>query len=128
MICSKCGRDNAQGAAFCAGCGAPLATSSFQQPMYGQPMMMGMQVPGKGLGIASMVLGIVSLVLFCIWYISIPCAIIGAALGGVSKSKSAGAPNGVATAGIVCSCVALGLAIFFIILVAAGAAQLDMMF
>src|ERR1700722_10486647 len=31
----------------------------------------------SGLAVASMVLGIISLVLFCVWYLSIPCAIIG---------------------------------------------------
>ena len=88
---------------------------------YAQPV-----VPGKGLGVASMVLGIVSLVLFCIWYLAIPCAIIGAALGGVaqSKAKAAGVKNGMAVAGITCSCIALGVAILFLLLGIIGLASI----
>ncbi len=90
----------------------------YQQFQYQQPMYPGYPapaVPAKGLGIASMVLGIISLVLFCIWYLSIPCAIIGAALGGVAlnKAKEVGMKNGLATAGITCSCVSLGLRVIF---------------
>lgn len=101
-----------------------------QQPQYQmppQPVYAPAQpvIPGKGLGITSMVLGIIALVLFCVWYISVPCAIVGAALGGVSlsKAKAFGIKNGMATAGIVCSCIALGLAILFILLVAIGVAS-----
>jgi len=67
--------------------------------------------PGKGLGIAGMVLGIVALVLFCVWYLAIPCAIVGLILSiiGKGKSKAAGAPTGMATAGMVTSIIALAL-------------------
>ena len=51
----------------------------------------------KGLAIASMVLGIVSLVLFCIWCICIPCAIL-AIVFGILSLKSNG--KGMAIAGI----------------------------
>lgn len=51
----------------------------------------------KGLAIAAMVLGIVSLVLFCIWYISIPCAIL-AIIFGILSLKST--KRGMAIAGI----------------------------
>jgi hypothetical protein len=66
--------------------------------------------PGKGLNIASMVLGIISLVLmFWAGGIGVIPAIIGLVLGVVGKDKSreVGAPTGMATAGIVCSIVAL---------------------
>ena len=129
MFCQKCGNQNAEGVKFCATCGAPLMDEpqAQPQPQYQQPQMpyQAPVIPGKGLGIASMVLGIISLVLFCVWYIAMPCAIVAAALGGVasSKAKAAGMKNGVATAGIVCSCIALGLALLFIILAAAGLAS-----
>ncbi len=146
MICPNCGRENENGVKFCAGCGASLSVAQpqyqqpqyqqpqyqqpqyqqpqYQQPMYQQPMKP--VVPGKGLGIASMVLGILSLVLFCIWYIAIPCGIIGAVLGGValSKAKAVNMKNGLAVAGLVCSCIALGIAIIFVLLVIAGLAEL----
>lgn len=125
MICPRCGRDNAPGVAFCAGCGAPLANAGMANPGYvGGFRPMNAPVPGKGLGIASMVLGIISLVFFCVFWFSIPCAIVGAALGGAAKSKAAGAPNGMATAGIACSCIALGLAIFFFFIAMAGGLDL----
>ena len=83
-------------------------------------------VPGKGLGIASMVLGIVSLALFCFWYIAMPCAIVGVILGFIGKSSAAkaGAKNGMATAGIVCSFIALGVAILGVTLLASFIASL----
>lgn len=51
----------------------------------------------KGLAIAAMVLGIISLVLFCVWFISIPCAIL-AIIFGILSLKSTG--RGMAIAGI----------------------------
>jgi hypothetical protein len=67
--------------------------------------------PGKGLNIASMVLGIISLVLLWAWGIGIIPAIVGLVLGivGKGKSREVGAPTGMATAGIVCSIVALSI-------------------
>lgn len=52
----------------------------------------------NGLCIASMVLGIISIVLFLIWFISIPCAILAVIFGciGIKSSK-----KGMAIAGIV---------------------------
>ena len=42
----------------------------------------------KGLSIASMVLGIVSIVFFCFTYLSIPCAILAVIFGFVGKKKA----------------------------------------
>lgn len=120
MFCKNCGAQCPDNAAFCANCGATFQQAAPQQPMYQQPMQP-VTVPGKGLGVASMVLGIISLVLFCIWYVAIPCAIIAVILGGVgaSKAKAAGMKNGAATAGIVCSCISLGLTILWVAFIAA---------
>jgi hypothetical protein len=72
-------------------------------------------VPGKGLGTASMVLGIVALAFFWLAYLFFPTilAIIGLVLGVVGKKKliEAGAPTGAATAGIVTSIIALAVTI-----------------
>lgn len=80
--------------------------------------------PGKGLSIAGMVLGIVSLVLFCVWYIGIPCAIVGLVLSiiGKKKSKEANAPTGMATAGIILCVIALSLLVLIAILAMVGLA------
>lgn len=122
MICRNCGTDCPNGARVCPNCGTPLMAPGGYYP---KPQ----QVPGKGLGIASMVVGILSLVFFCIWYIAIPCAIVGASLGGVasSKAKEVGAKNGMATAGITCSCIALGLAVLFVVLGLLGLAELGLL-
>ena len=70
---------------------------------------------GPGLAIASMVLGIVALVVSCcFYYLSIPCAIIGAILGFISLA-SGKKGKGMAIAGVVCSIVSLIPAILMII-------------
>ena len=93
----------------------PPMQTPYQQPVqspYGAPV-----VPGKGLAIAAMILGIVSLALFCLWYLAIPCGIVGLVLGAIAhnKAKAVGMKSGMATAGIVCSAIALGIALLFII-------------
>ena len=111
MVCRNCGAQLPENATFCQNCGTAVMPA---QPVYQAPIPVApVTVPGKGQGVASMVLGIISLVLFCIWYIALPCAIIGLVLGAVgsSKAKKAGMKNGMATAGIVMSCIALGLAL-----------------
>lgn len=135
MFCPNCGAQNADNVAFCASCGAnmgaqqpvqqpvyqapvqqPVYQAPVQQPVY-QPAQQNVPVPGKGMGITGMVLGIVALVLFCMWYVAIPAAIVGAILSGVAlkKAQDAGMKNGMATAGLVCSCIALGIAIVFVL-------------
>ena len=66
----------------------------------------------NGLAIASMVLGIVSLILTCILpYVS--WAIVGIVLAAIAKKK---AKSGMATAGLVCSIIALAVWVVVIIL------------
>lgn len=82
--------------------------SSFNTPVDSQPE------GGKGLAIASMVLGIVSIIMLCCTYwISIPCAIVGLVLGIVNNKKNG--KNGMATAGIVCSIISIVLAVLLIV-------------
>ena len=70
----------------------------------------------KGMAIASMVLGIVSVCLCCLWYVSIFTAIIGLVLGIVSMKKSEGG-RGMAIAGIITSIVAIVAIVFLFIYV-----------
>ena len=56
----------------------------------------------KGYSIASMVLGIISVILFCFTYISIPCAILAIIFAVVGKNKGG---KGMATAGLVLSII-----------------------
>ena len=65
-----------------------------------------------GMAIASMVLGIISVPLFCFWYVSMPCAILAIILGFVARSKAKsgqGGGAGMALAGIVCGIIAVAL-------------------
>lgn len=77
----------------------------------------------KGLAIASMVLGIISVVLFCIPYIGIPCGVIALILGGVSLATKKGG-KGMAIAGLVCGII--GIAVYVICLIV-GASILSSM-
>lgn len=77
---------------------------------------------GKGKAIAAMVLGIVAIVFSCRWYISIPCAIVGLVLGILHNKNNT--KSGMATAGIVCSIIALVLVVLVLILAAIGIAAL----
>lgn len=86
--------------------------------MYQEPQQNG----GKGMAIASMILGIVSIVLSCVWYISVPAAIVGIVLGVMHNKKSG--KCGMTTAGIVCSAIGLVLTIVLIVLAAIGLAAL----
>ncbi len=72
---------------------------------------------GAGMAIASMVLGIVSLVLFCIWWLAIPCAILAVILGIVARGKAnrgEAEGRGMATAGIICGAIAILLAVLLV--------------
>ena len=83
-------------------------------------------LPGKGAGIAGMILGIASLVFMCYFYISLPCAIVGLILSISSKSKAkkAGMKNGFSVAGIITSAIGLGIAVLYIVLAIIGLAVL----
>ncbi len=70
---------------------------------------------GSGMAIASMVLGIVSLVLSCcIPYVPFICALIGVILAAVSLSKKLPG-KGMAIAGLVCSIISLIPAVLLVI-------------
>lgn len=126
MICKNCNTQNMDDAKFCFQCGAALNDNASaqsnepnqysQQPQYGQQPLYSQQPveePGKGLAIASMVLGIISF--FCFSLITGILAII---FGAVAKSKNY--RGGMATAGIVCGVISLVL--YFLILVMWGSA------
>lgn len=78
----------------------------------------------KGMSIASLVLGIVSVVLFCYTYISIPCAILAIIFGILGKKKGG---KGMAKAGLILGIIAMALIVFIWILAAAGFAAMGSM-
>ena len=80
------------------------------------------QEGGKGMAIASMVLGIVSIVLCCFWYISLTAVILGIIFAVLSNKKVG--KCGMATAGIVCSIIGMIFAIAIIVIAVLGLAAL----
>lgn len=101
---------------------------SYQQPQYQQPQQF--QEPlqtnqGSGFSIASMVLGIVSIVFSCcLWYIALPCGVVGLVLGVLSlRDKKPG--RNTAIAGIVMCIVSLALAVVAIIFAGALSAEMQ---
>jgi hypothetical protein len=72
--------------------------------------------PGNGMAVASLVLGIVSIVLFCIWYIGLPSAILAIVFGvvGRGRAKIGAGGGGMATAGLILGCVSIGIIVLFV--------------
>lgn len=140
MICQKCGSINNDDAVFCTTCGsdlqnqapvtpaqpqapyqaqpyqpqAPYQAQPYQpqpqpyQPQPYQPQPVKEKQPGQGLAIAGMILGIISLL--CFPYIT---GVLGIIFGAIAKSK--GCRSGMATAGIVCGAIGVGLWLIMII-------------
>ena len=67
-----------------------------------------------GLNIAALVLGIVSIILWCVWFISVPCSILALIFGIIGAIKPG---KGMAIAGIITS--AISLAIWILLFVTA---------
>ncbi|MEU6847111.1 DUF4190 domain-containing protein [Streptomyces sp. NPDC046716] len=83
---------------------------------WGQQSMMPAQ-PSNGLGVAAMVLGIVSDVLFLMWPIAILCGILAIVFGAMGRGKARrgeAANPGQALAGIICGSVGIVLAVGFV--------------
>lgn len=77
--------------------------------------------PHNGLGIASLVLGIVSAVGFCLWPVSFAAGVLALIFGliGRNKVRRGEATNpGHALAGIICGAVGVVLAIAFVVVIA----------
>lgn len=75
----------------------------------------------KGFNITSMILGIVSIVLFCFWYVSIPCSII-AIIFSIAGRKNEG--HGMGIAGMILGIIAIALWILLFILAIIGVASI----
>ena len=110
MYCKVCGEKCPEGAEFCTKCGQKLNETVYQTPVVEEVEE---KKGGKGLGIASMILGICSVV--CCWSgLSTPAAIAGLIMGIISNKQS---KKGTATIGTILSIV--GLIISLLIVLAA---------
>lgn len=109
MVCTNCGTQLAEGTTFCPNCGAQQAAPQAApqapvQPAYGYQPVPAQKVPGKGLAVAGLIMGILSF--FILPYVT---GALGIIFGGVAKSK--GYRGGMATAGIVCGIIGIALTI-----------------
>ena len=86
--------------------------NGYAAPYYPPPAVQ--SAPGNGYAVASLILGIVSVLVSCSLFLTLPCAVVGLILGIVGKSKGAG---GMAVAGIILSALGLLIAIALIVLV-----------
>ena len=86
-------------------------------PQGGYPPMTPEQRSARSMGIAGMVLGIVALVFCWLWFISLPCAIVGLILSIMAMKKG---EKGMAVAGLVCSIIALAVAVIVTIIAIAA--------
>lgn len=107
--------------------GAPLPQNNLTYgPGRSSPDMYGyvpanLRANAHGASVASLVLGIISVSLFCLWFLSIPCAILAIVLGAVKlkhpPSKS------YAVAGMICGIVTLSVVLGFFVLIVATAGK-----
>jgi hypothetical protein len=88
----------------------------YQYTPQGAPQM---QQPGNGIAVASMILGIVSLVLFFLWFLAPILALLAIIFGalGIGKAKKIGGKGkGMAIAGLVTGSIGLVVSIIIIVL------------
>jgi len=108
MKCNYCGADNKEGSKFCASCGAELKEKKKEEVKLEKVEVKEVKEPTKvtatdkvkdGKATASLVLGICSLVIWCLTF---PLSLIGLILGIASRERS-----GKRTAGIVINAIGL---------------------
>lgn len=108
MTCPNCRNEIPEGSAFCNNCGAAVSAQNRMQP-YAQPVTNteATQVQAaerKGFSIASMVLGITSLILWLIPLLGFPATITGLVLGILGRKRGA---RKMAIAGIILCVITL---------------------
>ena len=84
-----------------------------QYPVFGTPPA---AESGSGMAVASLVLGILSLVPWWILYVGLPIAIVGIIMGALGRRSVS--RRGIATAGLVCSIIGLAVLIIFYLWIA----------
>lgn len=109
--CPKCQASNSGTARFCKSCGSPnpLQTVVSAQPAQNTIYIQQSSAPSNptsGLAIASMVLGILSLVVSCFGVVGIICGILAVIFGGCALLTKKGG-KGMSIAGLVCGIIAL---------------------
>ena len=93
-----------------------------QPPAYGYP---GQSEPGKGMGIAGFVTGVVGLVLSWLPFVGLVIAAVGIALSavGLRQIRAARGSGGLAVAGLVCGIIGSIIGLVIVIAVIADASS-----
>lgn len=126
--CPRCGGSNPTGAMFCGACGGGLAgLQTGQEPppggnMYGQAPA---SAPGTGLGTASMITGILALLLVCFLPVSVPLALAALITGIIHlrRTRTVRAGRGMAIAGVTTGACSLALGSVLIVFIIAMGQQ-----
>lgn len=108
MICQNCGNELPEGSAVCMVCGNEVVV----------PEQVKAAVPGKTLGIVSLVLGILSILGTCCSCFGLPFPIAGAITGfmAMKQAKEAGEKNTFALIGLIASIVGfVGIIVMYIL-------------
>lgn len=92
----------------------PVPPAPYSAPIPGGPAQ-----PSKGLAITSMILGIVSIVACCYWFLGVPLGIAAVVLGILALKQRQ--PRGFAVTGLITGGVGLLAGAGFAILAASGA-------
>ena len=112
VTCAQCGAQNTPTAQFCYSCGTALTQAGAPSPerqSYGppqQPAYAPAAAPGSGLATASLILGIIALLAWLLPLLGFPIAVLGIIFGVMGRR---GPKKGMATGGLVCSAIGLGL-------------------
>ena len=119
MYCNNCGAEATDAKGFCTKCGADLSQSKPgagvpNQQSPDQRVPAGQQVARtSGLGVASMILGILGLIFVWVPVLGLLFALLAVIFGGVSLSQTGKDPTlqgrGMAVAGTICGVITLGL-------------------
>lgn len=110
LTCRSCGAQNSPGVAACASCGAALGEHVMPSAPAAPPVGMYQQRPvpatagSTGLATASLVLGIIGLIVWLLPLLGFPVNILGVIFGVLGRRS---VKNGTATAGLVCSIIGL---------------------
>lgn len=127
-VCPDCLESTSDlGAMFCQRCGHRFKTTASNArppaqtvPIYPPPVIgqiCAVRPRTDGLAVASMVVGILSIVTICLWPISLMLSILGVSFGASStRSKH----HGLAIAGLVCSLISLVFCLIPILILAVG--------
>ena len=81
----------------------------------------------QGVAIASLICGLVSILTFCMWFLSVPLGIIAVVLGVLARGKAArgeAGGAGLAKAGLICGSIGIVLSLLLTIAAWAGLSML----